>query len=386
MFLTEIRVEQRSAQDALAVHHHVVHGAQAWGGLGDELEAFAAKAQLRQCAIQVSQLLAGLLDLFAQAVDKVFDEFLFGQAALVGDLGFVLGQFGVDQLFSFGNVAGGVLRVIVAEVVAQGVGLFGFAQAVAVARFGALVVVFVARGVLLDHFDGLAFETAGIFFFDLGAKFVFGLFSSQGRRRRFGWIGQSRFPGGGFPLAERAGFGFQAADFPLQCTGFALQSGEFSLETFDFGLQGFDGAQIEGDSIRQRDWRFGIPFRQGSQALQGVFEINQRADFFTREGQAFSQGAILFVEYHHLVGDFVQAFLAVFDLARCGAFPNEPAPINLRVEVAVGVVAADEAFAGDGSAVRAEVVESITLDVVAEEQVDEGAGGGVIRGDFGGEG
>ena len=136
-----------------------------------------------------------------------------------------------------------------------------------------------------------------------------------------------------------------------------------------------------GDDIRP----LGFAFRQDSQVLEGVFEINQRADFLARERQALSQGAILLMDGHHLAGDLIQAFLAVFDLARGGAFPNEPAPVNLRGKVAVGVIAADEALPRDGGAVGAEVVESIALDVVAEKEVDEGAGGGVIRGDFRGE-
>ena len=65
VFLAEIRVEQRRAEDILAVHHHIVHGAQAGGGLGDEFVAFAAETQLGQGAVEISQLLAGFLDLLA---------------------------------------------------------------------------------------------------------------------------------------------------------------------------------------------------------------------------------------------------------------------------------------------------------------------------------
>ncbi len=108
-------------------------------------------------------MLAGIFDLFAQTVDEVFDQFLLGQPALVGDLAFVMGQLRIDKLFSFSRVAGGFIHFVVAEIVAQGVGLFGFAQAIARALFGGLVVVFVTSGVLQDHFQRLAFPAAFVF-------------------------------------------------------------------------------------------------------------------------------------------------------------------------------------------------------------------------------
>jgi hypothetical protein len=39
-------------------------------GFGDELESFAAKAQVAQSGVEEIQLLAGFFDLFAQAMDK----------------------------------------------------------------------------------------------------------------------------------------------------------------------------------------------------------------------------------------------------------------------------------------------------------------------------
>jgi hypothetical protein len=78
--LAKIRVKERLAQDGLAVHDHVVHLAQRRLRARDEFEPLAAKAQPGQGRVQIGQLLAGILDLFAQAMDKVLDQFLFGQA------------------------------------------------------------------------------------------------------------------------------------------------------------------------------------------------------------------------------------------------------------------------------------------------------------------
>ena len=74
--------------------------------------------------------------------------------------------------------------------------------------------------------------------------------------------------------------------------------------------------------------------------------------------------------------------LAAFDLTRRSAFADEPAFVDLRVEMTIGEIAANETFTSDGGAVVAEVFERVAFDVVTEEQVNEGAGGGVFGGDF----
>ena len=56
---------------------------------------------------------------------------------------------------------------------------------------------------------------------------------------------------------------------------------------------------------------------------------------------------IAHVERHHFIGDVFQARLALLDLARNGPLADEPAAVDMRVEVAVGEVAAHETFAGD---------------------------------------
>jgi hypothetical protein len=83
--LTKVGGEERFAQDALAVHDHLVHLVQRRFRPGDELEALAAETQGRQRAVEVGQLLPGILDLLAQAVDKAFDQLLLGQGPLLGD-------------------------------------------------------------------------------------------------------------------------------------------------------------------------------------------------------------------------------------------------------------------------------------------------------------
>jgi hypothetical protein len=74
------------------VHHHVKDLAQGRRWLVNEFKAFAAEAQVGQCAIEKSELLAGIIDLFARTVDEVFDEFLFGKSTLVSNLGFKVRQ------------------------------------------------------------------------------------------------------------------------------------------------------------------------------------------------------------------------------------------------------------------------------------------------------
>ncbi len=114
-----------------------------------------------------------------------------------------------------------------------------------------------------------------------------------------------------------------------------------------------------------------------------MLQVDERADFVASEGETFAQGGVAFVERDHFFCNFIQALLAAFHLARHGAFADEPASVDLRVDVAVGVVTADEALTSDGSAMVTEFFEAFTFDVVAEEQVDEGAGSGVRGGDFG---
>ena len=103
MLLAEVGFEQRIAQDALAVHDHIVDLAQRRRRLGDELETLAAEAQFRQGVVEIGQLLAGIFDLLAQAVDEVLDQFLLGQGALARDARFVLRQFRFDQLLPLGR-------------------------------------------------------------------------------------------------------------------------------------------------------------------------------------------------------------------------------------------------------------------------------------------
>ena len=102
-------------------------------------------------------------------------------------------------------------------------------------------------------------------------------------------------------------------------------------------------------------------------ASRAVFEFDERADFVTAEGKAFTQGSFAFVELSQFAGDFFDASLALFNLTRRGALPDKPAAIHLRVEMAVGKVAADETFAGDGGAMIAELFDGVTFGVVAEE-------------------
>ena len=53
--------------------------------------------------------------------------------------------------------------------------------------------------------------------------------------------------------------------------------------------------------------------------------------------------------------------------------------VHMRVEVAVGEVAAHETFLGDGGTMVAELFDVFTFGVVAEEQIHVGAGGGILQ-------
>ena len=88
----EVGVEEGRAQDRPAVHHHVIDATQVGRGAGEELVALAAEAQFAQSGVQVVELAARVLDLFAQAVDEVLHQLLLGQAALASDPRFVFRQ------------------------------------------------------------------------------------------------------------------------------------------------------------------------------------------------------------------------------------------------------------------------------------------------------
>ncbi len=130
----------------------------------------------------------------------------------------------------------------------------------------------------------------------------------------------------------------------------------------------------------------GFAFRQGSQACQGVFKVNQWANLIVCQSYSPANAAIALVKRRYLAGDLLQPFLAAFNLARGGSFSNEPTPIHLRVEVAVAIIAAHETAAGNGSAVGAQLIQGAALDILAEEQVNQGASGRVVGGNFAGEG
>jgi len=274
--------------------------------------------------------------------------------------------------------------VVVAEIVAQQVGLLGFTQAVTVARFGAVVVAFVALGVLLDDLHWLALKAAGVFFFDFSAEVVVGLLTGK---KRFGILGGLIYftlEAWDFTFGESPGFGLQPADATLRCACFRLQAVELRLMPFHVRPQAFGGAQVEFFQFGGKSGVLGFAFGQADESLQGMFQFNQRADFFVGKGETRSKDAIALVKGDHLPCDFVQAALAAFNLTRVGALADEPASVDLGVEVAVGVVAADETFAGDGGAVGAEGCYIVTLNVVTEEKVYEGAGSGVLSDDFAG--
>src|SRR6266540_968505 len=94
---------------------------------------------------------------------------------------------------------------------------------------------------------------------------------------------------------------------------------------------------------------------------------------------------IALIQRDHLFRDFVESLLAAFDLTRCRALANEPAPVDLRIEMIVCKVAADETFTCNGGTVVAEFFQGIAFDVMTEEQVYEGAGSRVFGGNLGSE-
>ena len=94
--LPEIGVEERLAQQIVAVRDHFVNLAEGWLRLRDELKSLAAETQPSQRGVEIIELLAGIFNLLVEAMDKILDQLLFGQSALLGDTLFILGQFRFD--------------------------------------------------------------------------------------------------------------------------------------------------------------------------------------------------------------------------------------------------------------------------------------------------
>lgn len=73
MLLTKFGLEERIAEHLLAVHQHIMHFPERRRGLGDELESLSTEAQVAQAGVAIVELLLRVLDLFAQAMDEMFD-------------------------------------------------------------------------------------------------------------------------------------------------------------------------------------------------------------------------------------------------------------------------------------------------------------------------
>ncbi len=149
------------------------------------------------------------------------------------------------------------------------------------------------------------------------------------------------------------------------------------------GAQIFGGAQIEPLQLGSETGALGLALGQSGKPIQGAFHLDQRADLLAGQCETFTQSGVTFVEEHHLGSNLVQPALAIFHLAEDGARTDEPVSVDLRVEVAVRKVAAHETFAGDGAALGAHFFEGIALDIMTQQQVNEGPGGGMRCGNFG---
>ena len=113
-----------------------------------------------------------------------------------------------------------------------------------------------------------------------------------------------------------------------------------------------------------------------------MFKFDQRADFLAGQSKTLAQGAVALLERYHLASNFIQPLLAAFDLARSSALTDEPAPVNLGVEMAVGVIAAHKTFTCHRRAVRAQLFDGIALDVMPQQQINKSAGSRVIGSHF----
>ncbi len=124
-------------------------------------------------------------------------------------------------------------------------------------------------------------------------------------------------------------------------------------------------------------------FGQDGEGFEGVFKSMSGRILSRVRARRSRRAESRSLSESHFLCDFVQPLLAVFDLARDGALTDEPAPVDMWVDVTVCIVAAHEAFTGDGGAMVAQFFKGVAFDVVAEKQIDEGAGSRVVGFYFG---
>ncbi len=246
----EIRFKERLSQNVVAVHNHVVDFAERWFRVRDEFKAFAPKTEAGQDGVEITQLLAGIFNLLAQTVNKVFDQFLLGQGPLLGDALFILRQLGLDVAVALAQVAGGIFVFIIAKIVGETVAVFGLAQLIAQAGFARLVATFLGGGVIAQGFHRPPLPATLVFCLGVRQQFLGpgryqeALGRLQGFGRLFLQTGQS-FIGQGFqPVFQAAGrldqfllLPAQPADLGLPALDLSFQPGNrLGVEAGQFSL------------------------------------------------------------------------------------------------------------------------------------------------------